>query len=33
MKNNFKNFLSFWENKLFLSKFKEQIIYYTITKI
>ena len=33
MKNNFRNCLSFWENKLFSSKFREQIMYYTITKI
>ena len=33
MKNNFRNCLSFWENKLFSSKFREQIIYYTIIKI
>ena len=33
MKNNFRNRLSFWENKLFFTKFIEQIIYYTITKI
>ena len=33
MKNNFRNCLSFWENKLFSTKFIEQIIYYTLTKI
>ena len=33
MKNNFRNCLSFWENKLFSSKFREPIIYYTIIKI
>ena len=33
MKNNFGNCLNFWENKLFSSKFREQIIYYTIIKI
>ena len=29
----FWNGLSFWENKLFSTKFIEQIIYYTWTKI
>ena len=33
MKNNFRNCLSFGENKLFSSKFRELIIYYTIIKI
>ena len=33
MKNNFRNCLSFGENKLFSSKFREPIIYYTIIKI
>ena len=33
MKNNFRNCLSFGENKLFSTKLIEQIIHYTITKI
>ena len=33
MKNNFKNYLNFWMNELFSTKFIEQIIYYTIIKI
>ena len=30
MKNNFRNFLILWENKLFSTKFREKIIYYMV---
>ena len=30
MKNNFRNFLILWENKLVSTKFREKIIYYMV---